>query len=280
MFRKDETACHEWSKQNVMYCAARQAELLDNAAVMLKAGGRLVYSTCTFSPEENEGRIAVFLERHPEFEIDAEIDYEKYYQMGFSPGHPEWAGYGSSVRIVKKTFRLFPHKIAGEGHFIAVLHKREGELGREPGSISGWKDKKLLADWEAFQAEMGFTLNRGAYQLFGDQLYLVPEEMIDMKGMKVLRPGLHLGTLKKNRFEPSHSLALALSPEDTVRTVSFGKDSREILSYLQGETVLLDGMEQTVEKGWNLVCVDGYSIGWGKVSQNKMKNHYPKGLRW
>lgn len=264
MFRREEIACQEWSLQNVALCAARQKEILDHAAEMLKPGGRLVYSTCTFAPEENEGNIAIFLERHPEFDIDSKIPYEKYAQMGFT-------------KAVKNTMRLFPHKIKGEGHFIAVLHKRGEEPKEEGLKITECNNKGLLADWEIFRKELQLHLNHGIYQLFGNQLYLVPEEMISMNGLKVLRPGLHLGTLKKNRFEPSHSLALALSPTDTLNVVSFAGNSKEIISYLKGEMILLKKQGIT---GWNLVCVDGYSIGWGKVSQNRMKNHYPKGLRW
>lgn len=275
MFRRDEIACHEWSLQNVALCAARQREILNHAAEMLKPGGRLVYSTCTFAPEENEGNIAIFLERHPEFDMDFEIPYEKYVQMGFAKGHPEWAGY--TTKAVKNTMRLFPHKIEGEGHFIAVLRKRGEETKEEGLKITGCNNKGLLADWEIFRKELQLHLNHGIYQLFGNQLYLVPEEMVSMNGLKVLRPGLHLGTLKKNRFEPSHSLALALSPEDTINVVSFAQDSKEIVSYLKGEMILLKNQSIT---GWNLVCVNGYSIGWGKISQNQMKNHYPKGLRW
>lgn len=285
MFRKDDTARLEWSLQNVSLCAVRQEKILDCAAKMLRSGGRLVYSTCTFSPEENEGSMVRFLERHPEFTIDSEIDAEKYRRLGFLQGCPKWAG--CTEEKVKQTFRLFPHKIEGEGHYIAVLckvGKKEENLEssnrhRIMREIQKRKEKGQIADWEVFQAEMGFSLGKGVYSYFGNELYLMPEEMISIKGLKVLRVGLHLGTLKKNRFEPSHALALALSPLDIAadRVVSFRKDRKEIFSYLKGEEIVL---EEERENGWNLVCVDGYSIGWGKVSQGKMKNHYPKGLRW
>ena len=114
----------------------------------------------------------------------------------------------------------------------------------------------------------------GRYLKFGDQLYLIPEGMPSVKGLKVLRPGLHLGTLKKNRFEPSHALALSMRPEEAVHVVNLERDSREVRGYLNGETFSYDG-----EKGWYLVTVDGYSIGWGKLAGGVMKNHYPKGLR-
>lgn len=309
MFRKDETACFEWSTENVCLCAARQREILESAASMLKPGGCLVYSTCTFAPKEDEGSVLLFLEAHPEFMIDKEVDYEKYRQMGFLKGCLEWidcdAKAGSDRiedkkrKAIEQTFRLFPHKIEGEGHYIAVLRKKGEEIRLDISSnlkndpakrtyqekrgkskrdqAKGQKEKDFLVDWEVFQKEMGLSLEWGKYQCFGNELYLVPEEMVDMGGLKVLRAGLHLGTLKKNRFEPSHALALALSPSNTSKVISFHRDSQEIVSYLKGEMLALNGQEQ---KGWNLVCVDGYSIGWGKVSQIGIKNHYPKGLRW
>lgn len=291
MFRKDEIACLEWSMQNITLCAVRQREILECAAEMLKPGGRLVYSTCTFAPEEDEGTIGLFLEKHPEFVVETGIDFEKYRKMGFLQGHPEWAGY--TVKELEKTFRLFPHRLEGEGHYIAVLRK-DGEGGKK--SEEGrkreereklkrrdrmeQKKKTQLVDWETFQTEMGFSLNQGIYQFFGSELYLVPEDITTMKGLRVLRAGLHLGTVKKNRLEPSHALALALSPSDTPNIISFQKDSKEIFSYLRGEMITLLALDGQGRKGWNLVCVDGYSIGWGKVSQSGMKNHYPKGLRW
>ncbi len=299
MFRKDRAACLEWSQQNILFCAARQREILEHAAKMLKPGGRLVYSTCTFAPEEDEETILLFLEKHPEFTIDLRIEEEKYRQMGFLQGCPEWiekikevenritkeeSKKSGNIEAVRKTFRLFPNRVEGEGHFIAVLYKKEGlqeEYNRKEDNKKKKQGKKsFLADWEEFQREMGFSFTQGVYQLFGNELSLVPEEMVDMKGLKVLRAGLHLGTLKKNRFEPSHALALALSPSEILNKISFDRDSKEIFSYLKGEMLPLlffDGQEQ---KGWKLICVDGYSIGWGKASQTGLKNHYPKGLRW
>ena len=116
----------------------------------------------------------------------------------------------------------------------------------------------------------------GRYLMFGEQLYYVPEAMPDMRGMKVLRPGLHLGTFKKNRFEPSHALALYLKPDQVKNTVDFSCESQEITRYLKGEVLPADADQ----KGWTLVNVDGFGIGWGKAAAGSLKNHYPKGLRW
>ena len=114
----------------------------------------------------------------------------------------------------------------------------------------------------------------GTFTMFGEELYLVPKQMVDMKGLKVLRPGLHLGTLKKNRFEPSHALALALRPDQVKHVCNLESDDPQVKAYLNGQTLNMDG-----EKGWYLITVDGYSTGWGKLAGGIMKNHYPKGLR-
>lgn len=284
MFRKNEDAQTEWSPQNVRLCADRQDEILDCAADMLRPGGRLVYSTCTFAPDENEGSIARFLGRHPEFEL-LEVPVEE----GMSRGEPKWGIYRTdawragadeepALMELGRTIRLFPHKIKGEGHYAAVLQKAgASEALRKTSGCCG--EEKGISDKECkeyiqFCEEALKTKPAGKLLLFGEQLYLMPQDMPSLRGLKVLRPGLHLGTLKKNRFEPSHALALALTPDEVVHTCNLSADSREIAGYLGGQTFPYDG-----EKGWYLIAVDGYSIGWGKLAGGVMKNHYPKGLR-
>ncbi len=230
MFRKDQGAREEWSQEHVRMCAARQGEILDHAAAMLKPGGRMVYSTCTFAPEENEGTIMRFLKRHEDFCAEDRARYR-----GFTSGNPRWALYGQEERIIdedmlsqlhlERTMRIMPHKLEGEGHFMAVLRK-EGLPLEEAGGrkkekaqyLGGRKKGEILKDYELFIKNTltapEALLLREEYVLFGEQLYLVPAQMPDMRGLKVLRPGLHMGTLKKNRFEPSHGLALALRPEE------------------------------------------------------------------
>lgn len=251
MFRKNEAACEEWSPENVENCAARQDEILDCAARMLRPGGRIVYSTCTFAPLENEGSISRFMDRHPEFQL-------------------------------KDSLRLWPHKVKGEGHFAAVLEKASEEAGSYRTQSAGGVEKgipekifaKDWADFLTFAKENLRTPVTGSYLRFGDNLYLMPEDMPSVKGLKVLRPGLHIGTLKKNRFEPSHALALSLSPQDAVHVWNLSSKEPVISAYLNGQTFPAEG-----EKGWYLICVDGFSIGWGKLAGGIMKNHYPKGLR-
>lgn len=274
MFRKDETAVTEWSPENVHRCAGRQQEILENAAMMLKPGGRLVYSTCTFAPEEDEQAIGRFLEAHPEFALEETPDYP-----GLSHGVPAW---GAGVTDgIEKTVRIWPHRTEGEGHYAALLRKTgepESVKRKYPASM---KDKKLLAVYEDFCKEIFIEPKKwtadSTMTMFGDQLYRTPEEMVDFKRLRVLRPGLQMGEFKKNRFEPSHALALALHPSEVKQNVNLSADAPETAAYLRGETIQLS--EEDAGKGWCLVSVDGYSLGWGKKSGGTLKNHYPKGLR-
>ncbi len=289
MFRKNEGACGEWSPGNVQLCADRQDEILDCADGMLRPGGRLVYATCTFAPAENEGSIARFLERHSDYQIVAVPKYE-----GMSGGVPSWAYYGANGRIgsvlpedndgieaLKHTIRLFPHQVKGEGHYLAVLQKKgrvpDGYQGVPQNGLQKGINVKEGKEFLQFQQE---TLNRNLVEhaeccllKFGDQLYRMPNDMPSIKGLKVLRAGLHLGTLKKNRFEPSHALALALKKEDVKQSMELGSDA-DARAYLSGMTLNHSG-----EKGWYLMTIQEYSIGWGKLAGQVMKNHYPKGLR-
>lgn len=313
MFRKNDAACEEWSPENVHMCAERQDEILDCAAEMLCTGGRLVYSTCTFAPEEDEGSVSRFLQRHPEFSLlpmdIMEVEKERLGLKGCD-GVPAYVD--NPVPFLEGTLRMAPHRIKGEGHFAAVLQK-EGSLpeglrrNAVSGGVKGVSEKELgefpqfcrdnlrcagqgasagqsvpempgtvsgLFVPEMLQAAAGGTFGAPQYIRFGENIYLVPADMPGLKGLKVLRPGLHLGELKKNRFEPSHALALSLSPQDVVHLWNLKADSPEAAAYLNGQTFPAEG-----EKGWYLVCVDGFGIGWGKLAGGIMKNHYPRGLR-
>ena len=248
MFRKEEAAVTDWSQETVEMCARRQAEILHSAARLVRPGGRLVYSTCTFAPEEDEQAVAAFLEAHPEF-VPEEVE-------------APWFEKGENA-----SFRMWPHKLLGEGHFAAVFRKTEGETEDIPEA----KGEKLPKQWLEFAGELGITLPAGKAVTFGQNLYWAPEELPDMARMKVLRPGLELGTVKKDRFEPAHALALWL--RDCKTEESYGADSEEMKNYIHGEVV------PSEKKGWCLVKAGGYSIGWGKGDGRVLKNHYPKGLR-
>ena len=248
MFRKEEAAVTDWSQETVEMCARRQAEILHSAAKMVRPGGRLVYSTCTFAPEEDEGAVAAFLEAHPEFE--PEILPAPWFVPVENGGH-----------------RMWPHKLLGEGHFAAVLRKS----GDDEEDIHIPAGEKLPKEWTAFAKDMGIRLPEGKAISFGQNLFWAPVEMPDIHRLKVLRPGLELGTAKKDRFEPAHALALWLRECKTEQ--SYGPESGEMKEYLHGNVV------PSEKKGWCLVKAGDFSIGWGKGDGKVLKNHYPKGLR-
>ena len=248
MFRKEEAAVTDWSQETVQMCARRQREILDSAARLVRPGGRLVYSTCTFAPEEDEETVAAFLEAHPEFTPE--------------PVEAPWFVPGENA-----SYRMWPHKLLGEGHFAAVLRKTQGESGEVP-ACPGEKCPKA---WESFAKELDITLPEGKAVSFGQSLYWAPTELPELNRLKVLRPGLELGTERKGRFEPAHALALWL--KTCAITESFPPESPEMKAYLHGDVV------PSGKKGWCLVQAGGYAIGWGKGDGSVLKNHYPKGLR-
>lgn len=281
MFRKLPEAVNEWSPENVAICATRQKEILDNAAVMLKAGGTIVYSTCTFSKEENEDVIEYFLNEHPDF-------------------------------TVEKMERFWPHKQDGEGHFVAKLVRR-GELLLEEEVISDGlrvevnkglvdrnrrKKKKNKSNLEnavlpkenydilheflkdTLSESVRTWIENGKLAVFGENLYRLPDVNLNFEQLKVQRVGLHIGTFKKGRFEPSHSLALALKKKESKKIVEFKCDDQRVKEFFSGQSIVLTQQQSNeCKKGWALVCIDGYPAGWGKITGTQLKNHYPKGLR-
>lgn len=242
MFRKDEVAIKDWSYAKVLECQSIQREIIRDGYEMLKNGGILVYSTCTFAKEENETIINEFIE---------EFENAKLIEMD----------------------RVWPHKVKGEGHFVAKIQKLEDE----DCATKELKTKRLdkeIKDYKDFEKKF-LNVNIGnKFDLRGENLYLIPEESPDTKKLKVLRYGLHLGVLKKNRFEPSHALSHYLKLEDVKNVEEFKVDDNQILDYLRGNTI-----NTGKSRGWVLVSVEGVPIGWGKESNGVLKNHYPKGLR-
>lgn len=248
MFRKEEAAVTDWSPETVEMCARRQAEILGSAAKLVRPGGRLVYSTCTFAPQEDEQAVAAFLSTHPDF-IPEALD-----APWFTP-----AGVGC--------WRMWPHKLLGEGHFAAVLRRLDGD----PSETSVPAGEKLPKQWQQFAKELGISLPDGKAVTFGETLFWAPAELPEIRRLKILRPGLELGTVKKDRFEPAHALALWL--RDAAVAQSYPPDSAEIKAYMHGE-VLPSNI-----KGWCLIKAGDYSLGWAKGDGRQLKNHYPKGLR-
>lgn len=271
MFRKDPFAVKSWGEFSVEKCVTMQKGILKHVSAMLKPGGYIVYSTCTFAPEENEARIEELIKKYPELEI---ADITAY--PGFENGQPQWAEGEQSLR---KTVRLWPHKVKGEGHFVALLRKKDGpdcnirEYTPNPPSYSE------VSDFCDFIED---TLNVPPQEFFENglfqnhsRLYVSPLGLPVLDGLKVIRPGWYLGELKKNRFKPVTTMALALKKQDAKRILDFSSSSEEVIRYLKGETLNITG-----ERGWNLVCVDGYPLGWAKQLKDMLNNYYPAGWRW
>ena len=282
MFRKDDVAVTQWSPENVSMCAARQRDILEYAAGTVRPGGILVYSTCTFSVEENERVINEFIKFHPDFLIE-------YARI---PGT-------DCISEQGKTARLWPHRIEGEGHFIARMRKvaapgrlvyrtieketASGKMAKTKKNNKAKSDsaktmKKLCEDFlhnelELTQSGIEILFKERMLYNYGDAVYLIPKEMIPLQGLRMERPGLQLGFCKKNRFEPSHALALFLHPAYVHRHYELTPEQAG--QYLRGETFIVD----MAMKGWYLLSIQGYSIGFGKAGNGQMKNHYPKGLR-
>lgn len=261
MFRKNPLAIDEWSLANVKACKARQLDILDCAVRMLKRGGKIVYSTCTFSLEENEEVIDAFLDKYPVFEV---VSGEYKFQSGYALAD---GNHNSQLAV---TQRILPHKHDGEGHFIAVLQNTEERGGEGYLRYKGKIDKRLASLYNQWQRE-NLKVDIDGNALFGQTLYKVPDGAPDFDRLKVERAGLCLGEFKKDRFEPSHALAMALRPEEAARVISL--DKAQAQKYVSGEGVPSD------VKGWALTVYNGVSLGWSKGDGSLAKNHYPKGLR-
>ena len=278
MFRKDDFAIEDWSQDKVDECVAIQRQLIRDAYQMLRADGMIIYSTCTFTRQENEAIIEDFLGDYPDANL---LDMD----------------------------RIWPHRDRGEGHFCARITKKADKQGdqeaqdsdllafdkdshRDSSRESAKKSKKkqkskakssrknqeYLGLYEDFATD--YLIDGGLRKLLEPGLVVKEERLhyqpldYDLRGLKVLRSGLFVGEFKKNRFEPAHSLAMALKPSDVKNTIDFANDSNEIRAYLRGESI---GTGQS--RGWVLVSVEGVSLGWGKESNGILKNKYPKGLR-
>lgn len=241
MFRKDEVAVQEWSIEHTLSCAVRQLSILDSAYKMLAPGGKLVYSTCTFSKAENE-------------EVAQSFE-EKYEDIALVDMH-----------------RLMPHKVKGEGHFSAVFEKNGIKKPCRLSSASQAK-KEMVEIYRRFEKENLNVCLEGSFVSFGDFLYLMPGEMISLDKIKCVRPGIQLGEVRKGRFIPSHHLCMALKKEDFKRSIPLSEE--EILLFVKGEAIAYNS-----EKGYGaMLYKEKYPLGWYKYSDGVAKNHYPKGLR-
>lgn len=281
-----------WEQYGTEYYHKLQQEILPQAVAMLRPGGYLLYSTCTFSPEENEGSVQEVLDAYPEMKLIAALPEETSGQRvsadeisvsgrrcdytGFDFGHPEWIENGSEE--LKKTIRLWPHKIAGEGHFIALFRKDpdiEAVSERKIKSVMG-KHCALSEETEEFLEALKMEIPRERLQIKEERLYLLPELDVDTKGLRLLRSGLFLGEMKKKRFEPSQALACALRKEEYENRYDLSADDPDVIRYLKCESIEI---KQPCKDGWVLVTVEGFPLGWGKYSKGSFKNRYLPGWR-
>ncbi len=273
MFRKDPDVAKVWEEQKPLQCSKIQKEIILYAADMLAPGGELLYSTCTFSPEENEEVIQYLLHSREDFSLEKMREYK-----GFSMGRPDWIEGGS--KELEKCVRIWPHKMGGEGHFIALL-KKKGEKKEERQSQRkkipiNKTEKKIL---EEFFQNVRKKTDLQRIEIRKDQVYQVTDLLGDRKGIPFLRNGLYLGEIKKDRFEPSQSFAMALRKEEYDSVIDLPFTDPRIEKYLKGETIETDETESRRKKGWQLVCVNGYPLGWGKLVNGTLKNKYHAGWR-
>lgn len=272
MFRREPSMVKSWSAEEVKRYAVLQREILFHAAKMLRPGGYLLYSTCTFAKEEDEQTVEYFLEQHKDFSLQ-----ELPFCEGIEMGRMEWTLHGRED--VRNCRRFLPHKVKGEGHF-AALFKKEESADSSFGSVSGdWntKEQKVskekipeamedfmrdISDWKQWKKRIFFIKERA---------FLLPKHCPSLQGLRIVRSGLYLGDCLKKRFEPSQALAMALKSSEYKKSISFPAEDIRIEKYLRGETVEIDNTEI---KGWTLFCVDGFPLGWGKCDRGRLKNKY------
>lgn len=258
MFRKQPDAMDYWSLDYPARCATLQREILEDAVKMLANGGELVYSTCTWAPEENEEIVAWLLDEFP-LEL---VDIPKL--NGMTPGidYPE-------------TARMYPHHFKGEGQFVAKFRfVGEHKLPKlKPARSNLTADQRSL--WQIFQKEHLKVELKGDLQTFGDQLYLLPLGLPDLSKIKIARNGLHLGTFKKKRFEPSFALGLALQPSEVKNKLELSQQDFEV--YVGGETLQI---KESLPNGWYQLIIHGNGLGFAKLANQTLKNYFPKGLRF
>ncbi|MEE1244858.1 MAG: methyltransferase domain-containing protein [Acutalibacteraceae bacterium] len=263
MFRKDDTAIAEWSVKNVKMCAERQAQILENAAKLLKDGGYIIYATCTFSLEENEMTVDNFLQNHPEFEIlPVKDDVKKVTADGILFD-------GCKNKNITYARRFYPHISKGEGQFMAVLHNKnpKTETVKHPP-----KQQKVAPIVFEFLEDSLTEYNKENVKMYnGNPVFLTPD--FEVKDGVAFCAGITVGEIRKNYILPHHQFFMGMG-KYFKRKIQLSADSEEIQKYLHGEEIVTD-----LQNGWAVVMVDGCPLGGAKIANGKAKNHYPKGLR-
>ena len=274
MFRKQNNMTKAWESNGVDLFVGLQRSILKEAVTMLKPGGTIIYSTCTFSKEENEQSIEYLLSLDNTLEL---VELPLF--NGFDQGHPEWGLTGNDE--LTKCRRLWPHRIEGEGHFVAMVRKKE--TINSPSKVSSYvfSKEKLSKEAEEFIKSLDYPFDLSRIDVQKERVFYIPEQMPYVKGLRILRCGLYMGDMKKNRFEPSQSLAMFLKKEQFPNVFNMSVDDERVIKYLKGETIELnEDEEKSCKDGICLICVDGFSLGFGKLNRGTMKNKYLPGWRW
>lgn len=302
MFRKVHSIARNWEQYGSQYYADIQRQVLPSAVKMLRPGGYMVYSTCTFSRLEDEDSIKFILENYPDMEVVDAIDFDDERYKGFCKGFSDEDDSKSGNVNLDKTIRLFPHRINGEGHFVALLRKKstmDSGLTENDGSTGALqsaekngdsnqenikkntydttlrkKYKKVSNEAFDFFEKIGFEINASKLWVNDDRIFMLPDGLPDLNRLRVLRTGLFLGEMKKERFEPSQSLALALKKNEYDNVLELSSSDDRTVRYLKCESIDLDDTEDNVRDGYCLVTVDGHPLGWGKVDKGRFKNKY------
>lgn len=274
MFRKDKRMVKAWEEHGPEYFSVIQKNVILRAAAMLRPGGWMLYSTCTFDERENEQVIEYLLKSCPEFQVADMKGFE-----GFCPGMQELTD--EKRAELSKTVRIFPHRMKGEGHYLALLKKGEGNEAPDKikSVLKETKHKEIPGELLLFLKDVKKDFDESRLKLYGGRVYYMPEGLPDMRGIRFLRTGLLLGELKKNRFEPSQAFAMWLKKEEYEKALDFSASDIRVTKYLKGETLDVSDMVRAEDKGWYLVCVDSFPLGWGRLSGETLKNKYLPGWR-
>lgn len=275
MFRKEPAVIKSWVQNGTEFYEKLQREIVTYALQMLKPGGMLLYSTCTFNPGEDEGTVMYMRKICPELQILPIEGYE-----GFCPGRPDVVEDGDEE--LRKCVRIFPHKMQGEGHFLALLQKGTGEKQQSASVKSSKVSREVAAmeDLHKFLRDVDMEIDLSKVTLRGENVLYLPCDVPDLKGLRILRSGLLLGEYRKGRFEPSQALAMALQAGQYAHCVNLPVSDERVIRYLKGETIEVEDLTDKSLKGWQLVCVDNYPLGWAKGNGTSLKNKYLAGWRW
>ena len=274
MFRKEPAVIKSWLEHGNQFYANLQRQITEAALKMLKPGGMLLYSTCTFSPQENEATIMHMMQVCPELEIVPVKRYE-----GFGPGMPQTV---NGPEELKECVRIWPHRMQGEGHFLALLRKGKPQERVILPKRTGKRNPQIEKQTELmeFLDGLNMDLDYSRIEIRGEKVMLRPECDCDCQGLRIMRSGLLLGECKKARFEPSQAFAMALKKEQYRKVIDFPVSDERVIRYLKGETLQAEDLVSRKEKGWFLICVDGYPLGFAKGNGAMLKNKYLAGWRW